>query len=446
MFFFGAFTLLTLLVAVPIQILVLPWDPHRRAAARVAHLLWGVALFRVQPLWRLTITGLERLEGGPFIVVANHRTMLDIPLLLTLPVPLRVVARPGVFAIPVFGQMARFGRHVELDAADPASVERALAACRAWLERGVSVVLFPEGHRSRTGDLLPFQRGAFELALRCGVDVLPVALVGTADVQPMGGVVPTRTVVHLRAGVLEPLRTEGQGRRALAKLAQARVEAALKGPQPWEIADRVFARYRPQGRFRAGWARGKVSMDPVFWMLRERLPDEGRLLDAGCGEGLLAAYLHEGGGRWEVHGLDVDPARVAAAEAAGLPGARFEIADLAADHALPEADAITCIDVLHYLRPDLQDRLIARLCAALRPGGLLLLRDPERGAGLRGLWTRGSERALVAVGRHKGRGVWARGSETLARQLQLRLEDVKIERASRGPFANALISGRRAAR
>lgn len=439
---FGLFTLLTLLVALPVQLIVSPWDPWRVTTAAIARRLWGTWMLRAQPLWRVHITGIERLRGGPWVIVPNHQTWLDIPLVQSLPIPVRLVAKPYVFRLPVFGLMARFGRHVSLDVEDPAGAERALTECRAWLARGVSVVIFPEGNRSPDGAIHPFRRGAFELALRAGVPVLPVVLRGAWEVQPRGRPVPLQPIVPIRVGVLEPVNVEGQSRRALARVAEARVRAAFDGPQPWELRAQAAALYRTQGRFREGWARGKTHWDPIFWMLHERLPATGTLLDVGCGEGLLAAYLSgRGQPGLRVLGFDLDEARIAVARAANIPDARFEVADAAELDVLPEADAITVIDVLHYLPPALQDRLIQRLCLALRPGGRLFVRDPERGAGWRSRFTAGSESALVAAGRHRGRGVWARGSEELAGVMRQHLGDVRIEFAGTGPFANVLITG-----
>ena len=96
LFVFGLWTLFTVVAVVPLQLLVLPWDPHRRMSARVGRLFWGVGMIGAQPFWRRRITGLDRLEGrGPFIIVANHQSMLDIPLLLSLPIPIKVAARPS---------------------------------------------------------------------------------------------------------------------------------------------------------------------------------------------------------------------------------------------------------------------------------------------------------------------------------------------------------------
>jgi 1-acyl-sn-glycerol-3-phosphate acyltransferase len=440
---FGLFTLLTLLVAVPSQLAFLPWDPDRHVAAWIARALWGIGMIRAQPFWRTTITGAERLGKGPWIVIANHQSMLDIPLLMQLPVPVRVVARPGVFRMPVFGHMARFGLHVRLDADN---VEEALARCRRTLDAGVSIVLFPEGQRGDGAALGTFHRGAFELALRTGYPLLPVAISGTASALPKGSAWTRVPIARFHLQVLEPMPLANQSRRRLAAAAHARIAAALAGPRPWSVAAAVAERFRPAGRFRAGFAAGKVRFDPIFWALWERLPREGRLLDVGAGEGLLGLFLRAAGSRLAVDGVDVDAARIAAAKVAAGddPTLRFRVGD-GEETPFPEADAVTCIDVLHYLPPDRQDALLARLCAAVAPGGVLYLRDPEPGRGLASWWTATTERVFVALGRHRGHGVYVRGGAALAEIVGRHLVDVRVERMGNGPFANALVSARRPA-
>ena len=433
---FAFWTVVTVLIAAPAQILVWPFDRFRRVAAAISRVTWGTCLFRGQPFWRLTITGLERVGRGPWVVVANHQSMLDIPLLMQLSVPVRVVARPGVRKMPVFGQMAAIGGHVILD---PDELDAGLARCKAILAEGISIVLFPEGQRSDDRQLQPFNRGAFELALQAQVPILPVAITDTAAALPKGRPYGFDPISRIHMQVLEPIALDAS-RRALAGKVRDRIADALAGPHPYTLAHATMERYRAQGRFRAGFAFGKAMFDPVFWMLWERLPRVGTLLDLGCGEGLLGAYLAAGGSSVSYRGVDIDGDRVSVGARAGVA---CDVGSV--DTEFGEHDAITCIDVLHYLPTEAQDAVIARMCAALRPGGVLYIRDPEPSRGLFSWWTAFTERIFVATGRHQGEGVRVRGGEALAEVLHRYLVDVRIEDGSFGtPFANVLVSGRRA--
>ncbi len=442
---FGFFTATLLVVAAVLQGVTLPFDSQRRVSASLTRWLWGRAMIGAHwPFWRVTTTGLERLGKGPWILAANHQSMLDIPLVTRLPVPVRVLARPGVFRMPVFGTMARVGRHINLDPTSRETLEEAMRGARSASTEGASVLVFPEGTRGDGDVLQPFNRGAFELAIQAGADVLPVAISGTRDALPKGTAFPIKVFCHFHLQLLEPVPVEGQSRRKVATRVRERIEAALAGPRPWEVCAAVKSAYLPLGRGRAGWAYGKTSFDPVFWALHERLPVQGRWLDVGCGEGLLAVYVRAAGHQLQASGLDPDAARVG--QATTLLGAGFSVGDARTADLGAGWDVITCIDVLHYLSAEEQRLVLTRFVDALAPGGLLLLRDPDPSRGLAGALTVRAEQALVAGGRHVGDGVSAQGAAGLASLLREQLDGLKAEDCSAGtPFANVLISGRKPA-
>jgi 1-acyl-sn-glycerol-3-phosphate acyltransferase len=229
---FSFFTALTVVLAVPLQILALPWDPERRVAAAVGRWIWGVAMVAAMPHWRVFKTGFERVGPGPWIVVANHQSTLDIPLIMHLPVPVRLMARAGIFEMPVFGQMAQFSRQVRFDGSTRDGAVASLARCRELLGKGISIVVFPEGTRHPDGLLQPFARGAFQLAIDTGADILPVCIDGTRDCVGKGSWLGRRASPRVKLQVLEPLRVDGRSRRELARLAHARIAAALAEPWP----------------------------------------------------------------------------------------------------------------------------------------------------------------------------------------------------------------------
>jgi SAM-dependent methyltransferase len=169
-----------------------------------------------------------------------------------------------------------------------------------------------------------------------------------------------------------------------------------------ELVQAAAAPYRAAGRFAWHFARGKLSGDPVFAGMLEHglLPDGERVLDIGCGQGLLAAWLlaarasHETGrwpARWPapprvtwVHGMelmprDVERARLALRHHAAF--ASFECGDMRSTE-FGRADAVVILDVLHYVTIAEQDAVLRRVRDALAPAGTLLLRVGDAGAGL----------------------------------------------------------------
>lgn len=207
--------------------------------------------------------------------------------------------------------------------------------------------------------------------------------------------------------------------------------------------DAAVARYAAQGRFAEGFARGKMRGDPAYAAVLGHLRPEMVVVDVGCGEGYLLALAAETVGGLTLHGFDHDPRRLASAEAAlvGLD-ATLWCAD-AREVELPAADAICALDVLHYQPPADQDAILARLAAALKPGGVLLVRDGRSDGGWRSQLTALSERAAIAIGRHKGEGVHFRPQAELEGALRaLGLDVAAVDCADGTPFANVLYAAR----
>jgi 1-acyl-sn-glycerol-3-phosphate acyltransferase len=230
-------------VGMPIQALLLavtaPFDRNRVVAGRFIRIL-GVLITMTFPPWRLRVEG--RWPGkGPFVVVANHQSLLDILLLSRLPREMKWVAKESLFKLPWVGWMLRMSGDIPIRRGDVESGGEALARARRYLANGMNVMIFPEGTRSAKGTLLPFKSGAFRLALEAGVPVLPVAVNGTAEGMPKGG--PWVRPCRAFARILAPVETGGRGvdaasalrdevrRRIAAELPAERARAA-RGAAP----------------------------------------------------------------------------------------------------------------------------------------------------------------------------------------------------------------------
>jgi len=215
--------------------------------------------------------------------------------------------------------------------------------------------------------------------------------------------------------------------------------------------------YLKAGFYYWQFARGKLRYDPVFFMLLRRglLPGHGRLLDVGCGQGMLLSLLIAAGeqyrtGDWprdwavppldlDLNGLDLRPDRVRAARRALEGRAHIELCD-AREAAFPRCTAIVMLDLMHYLREEQQDRLLEKAAAAVDPGGVLLLREADASAGLAFEVTRLSERVAAAARGEFGPLCYRRASRWAAALEGLGLS-VTAEPMSQGtPFANVLFT------
>ena len=158
--------------------------------------IWG-RLLLLASLIRVRVEGLENLEGpGPYVFVSNHASYMDIPAILAcLPYQFRFFAKKGLYKVPFIGWHLRRAGHIPVDRANArASLKSMSEGARMVAQRGVSVLLFPEGGRAPVG-LREFKEGAAYIAIKAGVPVVPMALVGMREKLAMGS-------IHLRSGLV----------------------------------------------------------------------------------------------------------------------------------------------------------------------------------------------------------------------------------------------------
>ena len=161
-----------------------------RKGGNFAHLVgrfWARSIVFVSRV-KVSVQGLEHIDpGAAYVYMANHQSMFDILTLLGyLPVQFRWLAKMELFQIPVFGySMARVG-DISIDRSNRKSAYKSLQEAAQKIAQGVSVVVFPEGTRSRDGQIKPFKGGGFYLAIRSGRPIVPVVIIGSHHVMPKG--------------------------------------------------------------------------------------------------------------------------------------------------------------------------------------------------------------------------------------------------------------------
>jgi len=180
----------------------------------------------------------------PYVVVSNHESFADILLLCNLPWEMKWLSKIEIFRIPVLGFMMRLAGDIPLDRDSRESAGRAMELCRQALRNHVSVMIFPEGTRSTDEELLPFKDGAFRLAIKTGVPILPLAIVGTRDALAKHDWRFGRSDAEVR--VLPPVLVTGlslKDTESLKERVRASIDAARKdmqhgerGPLPLQTA------------------------------------------------------------------------------------------------------------------------------------------------------------------------------------------------------------------
>lgn len=168
----------------------------------------GPVMAALNPLWRFRYSGaLPPDPRRPFVVVSNHESFADILLISHLPWEMKWLSKAELFRIPVMGWMMWLAGDIPIKRGFGPSAVEAMERCREVLARRVSVMIFPEGTRSKTSEMLPFKDGAFRLAVEAGVPILPLAVSGTGTALPKHGWRFGRSAAEVR--VFEPVETSG---------------------------------------------------------------------------------------------------------------------------------------------------------------------------------------------------------------------------------------------
>jgi len=139
----------------------------------------AICMLKVNPRWKIHIIGLEKVDkNAPVIFISNHQSFMDMPLLYLLPWQMRWVAKQGLLKIPFLGWMIKMAGHVSINREMKTSVKR-LEKLENILNKGMPVMIFPEGTRTMNGEIRPFKRGAFQLARNLSLPVQPIIIDGT---------------------------------------------------------------------------------------------------------------------------------------------------------------------------------------------------------------------------------------------------------------------------
>ena len=210
-----------------ISIITALWDSNGNTQLKVAR-AWAWTLLKLGGV-KVKVVGGERIDPSQsYVIVSNHVSYMDTPALLYhLKLNFRFMAKRGLFEVPFIGGHLRQAGHISVPLEDPRAALKVLShAGQELKQRGHSVLVFPEGGRSASGELQEFKDGAAYLAIKGGVPLLPVCLIGMREVLPMHSVHLRPGEVTLRIG--EPIDVSGMkssDREALTERLKSEIRA-----------------------------------------------------------------------------------------------------------------------------------------------------------------------------------------------------------------------------
>ncbi len=194
-----------------------PFDKKRTVVHTISRWL-TCTVFMFAPGMRRTVVGMENIDPSKaYVMVLNHQSMVDILSIYNLPLVFKWVSKKEVYRIPLVGRLLMMHGDIVINRA---SAKEAMQLVHSkgmeWLKKGATVSIFPEGTRSKDGEIHNFKAGAFILAKDAGVPILPVVLDGTSTLVRKGWMINWRNKITIK--VLPPVPAEEVAERSMKEV------------------------------------------------------------------------------------------------------------------------------------------------------------------------------------------------------------------------------------
>lgn len=317
----------------------------------------------------------------PALIIANHQSFLDIMMILMLHPKVIIMTNNWVWNSPIFGRVIRFADFYPSDG----GAENGIEHLQSLADKGFSIMVFPEGTRSKTGKIGRFKKGAFYIAEQLNLDILPIIFHGTGDCIRKkdflvhGTTVTMKFLDRIPSNDLSWGNSYSERTKSISKYFKAEYLKIQKTTETVDFFEaRLIKNYIYKGPILEWYTRIKVRLEGKYQPFHELLPLKASITDIGCGYGMMAYMLHLLSKDRVIHGIDYDAEKILVANQAFLKNEqlRFTAAD-ATQYPLEPSDVFIISDMLHYIPKDAQNKLIRNCLDNLNKNGLLIIRDGD---------------------------------------------------------------------
>ncbi|MDB5228962.1 MAG: methyltransferase protein [Bacteroidota bacterium] len=316
----------------------------------------------------------------PAVIIANHQSFLDILVLLMLHPKMIMLTNNWVWNSPVFGfvvRMADFQIAVNTDAK--------IDKIADLVKDGYSIIVYPEGTRSKDGVIKRFHKGAFYLAEKLNIDILPIVLHGTGYCMTKGEFLLKNGLMTVK--ILDRIKPSdkkygvGYSERTTVIAKYFKEEFAKLSEEtetPEYYRDQLISNYLFKGPILEWYLKVKLKLENNYAVYNEIIPKKNKILDIGCGYGFLSYMLSFTGAEREILGIDYDEDKINVAKHGFLKSRKliFKHYDIL-EYQFEKYDTIILSDVLHYLQPNEQNQVLTNCIQHISDSGMVIVREGD---------------------------------------------------------------------
>ncbi len=317
----------------------------------------------------------------PAIIISNHQSLIETPAFLRLYPKIIMLMNDWVWNSMLFGPVARFASFYNVEH----GIDAILDKLKIKVEEGYSILVFPEGHRSSDHRIQRFHRGAFYMAEKLQLDILPIVVFGSGDFLPRNAFWGRPNALYMK--IMDRISPQDSSYGSTysdrsRKFRHFYIHQYREFKSEYGTCDyyrrKVILNYTFKGPILEWYLRIKMKLASNYEEFNKLIPKTGRILDVGCGYGFLSYMLNLTGEDRIITGVDYDPEKIEVAKNSFLKNDNIEFicSDIMA-FPIDCHDAFVFSDVLHYLPVEDQERLLKRCIENLNPGGIVLIRDAD---------------------------------------------------------------------
>ncbi len=341
---------------------------------------------------------------NPSIIISNHQSVMDLLLFLSMSPKIVLLVKGWVWDNFFMGQIVKYSGFINIEK----KYEETLPALKESIERGNSILIFPEGTRTRSGKIRRFHKGAFYFAEQLKTDITAIMLHGYYEVLPPGYFIVQSYPVNIcklgRYKYNELGSNYSERAKAMCKLYRSDYEKIKEKHRNTTFYKKeIINKYKFKGPIIEFYVKIKLRLEQNYRLINDIIPKQGEILDLGCGMGILTNMLSLTSEKRFIKGIDYDDDKITLAKntiSENQKNIEFECADLI-NYEPSFYDVFILYDVLHYIPSKYQKTLIEKYIEKLNPNGMIIIREGDKDLKKKHFMTKVSEFFSTKLGFNK---------------------------------------------